>query len=173
MVQEDAALSVSRDDRFEEDRRREEGAKLRSRSSPFGGDARMDDLRGSRVARRRFGDRLGQSAAAARGGDQERLNFGSFRTGFVEAHVGAKEPRQREQLLQRLWQFFQVDDQLVAGSRDQGGLRHRSVLRMLAELDARTPASTASFNSGCSASTSVGPSPPSNRSRSQTTNVSG
>ena len=99
VVQEEAPLSISWDDRFEEDCRREEGAKLRSRSSPFVGDARMDDLRDARVARRRFGDRLGQPAAAARRGDQERLHFSRFRTAFVEAHVGAKEPRQLEQLL--------------------------------------------------------------------------
>jgi len=69
VIQEDAALGVSRDDRFEEYCWREERAKLRGLPCPLGGDTRMDDLRDSRVARRRFGDRLGQSTAAALRGD--------------------------------------------------------------------------------------------------------
>ena len=135
VVQEDATLSVSGDDRFEEDRRREEGTKLHSRSSLFGSDARMDDRRDSRVTRSRLRDRLGQATATARGSDHERLNRSRFRTGLVETHIGAKEPRQREQLLQRLRKFRQVNDHLGPGRCDQRGFWHGPILRMLTEPD--------------------------------------
>ena len=136
-VQEDAALSVSRDDRLKEDRRREESTKLRRRPRPFGGDARMHDLRGMRVAHFSFGDRLSQIAAAACGTDQERFNGGRFRTRFVEAHIGAEKPRQRKRLLQFCRQFRQIDDDLGTGSRDESRLWHRSPLRVMAEFESR------------------------------------
>ena len=134
-VQEHAPLGVSRDDQLKENRRWEQRAKFRSRPGSFGGDARMYDLRGQRVARRRFGDRLGQSPAAARGSDQESLDGGRFRTGFIEAHVGAEESRQRERLLQLCRQVLQIDDDLGTGSRHQSGPWHWPPLRVLAEFE--------------------------------------
>ena len=135
MVHENAGLGVPRDDRLEENRRRKEGAKLRGRPGPLGGDARMDDLRGPRVARRRFGDRLGTGAAAASGGYQESLNRGRFWTALVDAHIRAEEPRQRERLQQRRRQFPQIDDDFGTRRRDQRRLRHRSALRMNTKLE--------------------------------------
>ena len=135
MVQEDAALSIAWDDGFEEDRWWEEGAKLRSLPGSLGGNTRMNDLCDSRVARRCIGDRLGKCAAATCGGDQEWLNRGRFRTVFVQAHIGTKEPRQCEQLLERLRQVFQINNQLGTGSRDQSRFRDGSVQWMVAELD--------------------------------------
>ena len=118
-VQENAALGVSRDNRFKKDRRWEESAKLLGLPGSFGGDARMHDLCGQRVAQGRFGDRLSQVPAAARGSDQEHLDGGRFRTGFVQAHIGAEKPGQRKRLLQICRQFPQIEDDLGTGSRDQ------------------------------------------------------
>ena len=136
-VQEDAPLGVSRDDRLKEDGRWEQRAKLRGLLGLFGRDARMHDLRRTRVAHFSFGDWLGQIAATACRSDEECLYRGCFRTGFVQAYIGAEEPRQREHLLQFRRQFRQVDDDLGAGSRDQRRLWHKSTLRMLAELQPR------------------------------------
>ena len=135
VVHENAALGVPRDDRLEENRRRKEDAKLRSRPGPLGGDARMDDLGGPRIVRRRLGDRLGKVTAAAGGGYQESPKRGRFRTAFVEAHIRAEEPRQRERLQQRRRQFPQIDDDFGTRRRDQRRLRHRSALRMNTKLE--------------------------------------
>ena len=68
-VKEDAALSVSWDDRLEEYGRRKQRTKLNSRLGPFRGDARMYNLRCQRVSWRSFGDRFGKVATATRGSD--------------------------------------------------------------------------------------------------------
>ena len=135
MVQKNAPLGVSRYDRLEEDRWREESAKLRGRSSLLSSNTRMNDPCDTGIARRRFGDWLSMCAPAPGGRDQKRLNSGRFRTAFVEAYIRAQESWQREQLLEPRWQVFQINDQLSTGSRDQSGFWQWSILRMVAELD--------------------------------------
>ena len=122
---------------MKEDGRRKEIAKLRGLPGLFGGDARMHDLRGMRVAHLSVGDWLGQIAAPTCRSNQESLNRGGFWTRFVEAHIGAEKPRQRERFQQICREFRKVDDDLGTGGRDQGRLWHRSTLRMLAKLQSR------------------------------------
>ena len=117
-------MSVSWDDRLKEDSRRKQRTKLGSRLCSFGGDARMYDLRSQRVAHRGFSDRLGKVTTTTRGSNKECLNRGGFRTGFVEAYISAKEPRQREHFLQLCRKFPQIDEDLGTGCRDQCGLWH-------------------------------------------------
>jgi hypothetical protein len=123
---------------LKEDGRREEGAKLGGLPGLFGGDARMHDLRGMRVTHFSVRDWLSEIAATTCRSNQESLNRGGFWTRFVEAHIGAEKPRQRERLQQICREFRKIDDDLGTGGRDQGRLRHRSTLRMLAELQSRS-----------------------------------